>query len=412
MRAVLALALVITLAAPALGDRAPEPPPPAKPASTTDFTPQVRAMFRVAACGSDDAIPAHFGAKPIERHCKEMQQLYGSYRRAWADQATKFIAAMRPGDLPKTVVYPFGGGDLTSALVVFPDATDITTISLEYAGDIGALDTIPKLKLAEDLSAIGGDVRRLYRSAHSTTKSLQAAAQSALPGTLMFALAGLAVHGMEPVALRYFDIQPDGTLRYLSGDELDGRAAALRAAETAAVKKAKRRSKHYWQEMHSAFGNVEIQFRPRGDARAPIRTYRHIVANLDDPHLTADGRVLVHLRGKGKVSVMTKAASFLLWYDEFSKIRGYLLEHMAWMISDASGIPPSHAEPAGFEQLTYGDFAGPYFIHDEKNVRAQFVKLWKKQPRRPLPFRFGYPDQDKQHHMLITRPKPATAPKP
>ena len=46
---------------------------------------------------------------------------------------------------------------------------------------------------------------------------------------------------------------------------------------------------------------------------------------------------------------MTKAASFLLWYDDFAKIRDYLLQHVAWMISDASGIPPSYAEPAGFD---------------------------------------------------------------
>jgi hypothetical protein len=153
---------------------------------------------------------------------------------------------------------------------------------------------------------------------------------------------------------------------------------------------------------------VEIQFRPRGDAKAAPRTYRHIVQNVDDQHMNADERLLVHLRTKGKVSVMTKAASFLLWYDDFSKIRDYLLKHVAWMISDASGLPPSYAEPAGFEQITYGQFSGPYFIIDPKNTRAQFVKLWKSQPKRPLPFRFGYPDQDKNNHLMITRPKTAS----
>jgi hypothetical protein len=75
------------------------------------------------------------------------------------------------------------------------------------------------------------------------------------------------------------------------------------------------------------------------------------------------------------------------------------------MISDASGIPPSYAGPAGFEQVTYGVFNGPYFVIDSKNTRAEFIKMWKEQPKRALPFRFGYPDQDKNHHMMITRPK-------
>jgi len=71
----------------------------------------------------------------------------------------------------------------------------------------------------------------------------------------------------------------------------------------------------------------------------------------------------------------------------------------------SSGIPPSYAEPAGYEQVTYGDFTGPYFIIDPKNTRFEFVKLWKNQPHRELPFRFGYPDNAKHNHLMITRPK-------
>jgi len=362
-------------------------------------------MFRVAACGSDDAVPDKFSIKTIDAHCKEMAAVYNSYKRAWADEAQKFIAELRPKDLTHTVVYPFGGGDLSSALAVYPDATELTTISLEAAGDVRVIDSITKGTLANDLDEITLDLRRLYRAAHSTTKSLQAASHSQLPGTIMMALAGLAVHGMEPTALRYFDIEPDGTLHYLTNDELESRAAEYAASKRG--DKAPKKITHFWYEQDSAFANVEIQYRPRGDAKAALRTYRHIVANLDDSHMDADERVLKHLRAKGKVAVMTKAASFLLWYDDFSHVRDYLLKNIAWMVSDASGIPPSYADPAGYEQVTYGDFTGPYFIIDEKNTRAEFVKLWKNQTHRDLPFRFGYPDNAKHNHLMITRPKPS-----
>jgi hypothetical protein len=367
----------------------------------TDFGGQARVMFRVAACGGDDAIPERFSAKAITAHCREMAGIYASYQKAWADQAQAFIAQLRPADLPRTVVYPFGGGDLSSALAVYPDATELTTISLEAAGDVRVIDTIKSAKLDDDIDSIGNEIRRLYQAAHSTTKSLQAASHSQLPGTIMFALAGLTVHGMEPVTLRYFDLEPDGSLTYLSNAQLDERAAELAAKKLGGPPK---KITHYWYEQVSAFANVEIQYRPRGDAKAPLRTYRHIVANLDDSHMAADDRVLRHLRGKGKVSVMTKAASFLLWYDDFTHIRDYLLHNLAWMISDASGIPPSYAAPAGLEQVTYGEFTGPYFVIDEKNTRAEFVKLWKSQPHRDLPFRFGYPDNAKHNHLMITRP--------
>lgn len=375
-------------------------------ANGTDFGAQAKLLYRTGACGTDDALPANIPAKTVTAHCKEMRELYVSYRRAWADKAGAFIKELVPATAPKTVVYPFGGGDLTSALVVFPDATEITTLSLEAPGDVRAIETIHKTQLATDLDTIGRDIRRLYRSAHSTTKSLQSAAYSELPGSLMFAFAGLAVMGYEPVSLHYFDIAEDGSLVYLTAAELDQRVAEMIASKR--EPKSKKRfdvRKHYWLEMESVFANVEIQFRPIGDAKAPLRTYRHILANLDDPHQSKDDRVLDHLRKKGKVSVMTKAASFLLWFDDFSQIRDYLLNNMAWMISDASGIPPSYATPAGFEQVTYGTFVGPYFIQDRNNTRAQFVKLWKSQPKRPLPFRFGYPDAEKNGHLMVTRPK-------
>jgi hypothetical protein len=104
-------------------------------ADGTDFGPQVRMMFRVAACGGDDAVPDRFGAKLVDSHCSELRAVYKAYKKAWADPAQSFIAELRPQTLTTTVVYPFGGGDLSSALSVFPDATELTTISLE-AGSI------------------------------------------------------------------------------------------------------------------------------------------------------------------------------------------------------------------------------------------------------------------------------------
>ena len=384
-----------------------DPAPAPAPTSGTDFGPQVRAMFRVAACGGDDAVPDRFSPKQVADHCGELHAVYRSYKKAWADAAQSFIAELRPRDLTTTVVYPFGGGDLSSALAVYPDATELTTISLEAAGDVRTIDTITKSQFANDVDDVTLALRRLYQSAYSSTKALQMASHSHLPGTIMMALAGMAVHDMEPVELRYFDIQPDGSIRYLTNDELTDRAA-----EYERTKRGQTPPKvvtHFWYEQDSAFANVEIRYRPHGaDPSAPLRVYRHIVANLDDKHMSDDDRVLKHLRAKGKVAVMTKGASFLLWYDDFTQVRDYLLKDIAWMVSDASGIPPSYACPAGYEQVTYGDFTGPYFVIDPKNTRFEFVKLWKDQPHRELPFRFGYPDNAKHNHLMITRPKSAS----
>jgi len=404
------LIAITALASTALADVKPKLPPRSPTAENTagEYIAQARVLWRIAACGSEEPAPPSFDNRTIARHCKEMAELYARHHKRWADPAKTFLGEIRPKDAPKTVVYPFGGGDLSSALVAFPDATEITTISLESAGDARLIDTIKLGTLSGDLGEVSSHIRNLYASAYSATMNLQKASRDrTFPGTLMMIFAGLALHDQEPVSLRYFDVLPDGNIQYLTGAELDARAA-----EYAATKRGKTPPKkitHYWYAHDSAFGNVEIQFKPRGTSgaagKAATRVYRHIVQNLDDEHLRADNRVLQHLRKKGKVSVMTKAASFLLWYDDFSDIRSYLLGAIAWMVSDASGIPPSYAKPAGLEQITYGEFTAPLFTIDPKNKRKELIAMWKTQPKRPLAFRFGYPDANKRPHLMVTRPK-------
>lgn len=401
LRILPSLAAVLLCLSPAAADSG------GAPAHGDDYAAQATLLYRIGACGGDAAIAPGMPKRAIERHCAAMQRRYASYKRAWADRARTFIAALRPANLPDVAVYPFGGGDLSSALVVFPDAREITTLSLEAAGDIRGIAGVEARRLGDDLTAIGHDIGRLYQAAHSTTKSLQSASHSTVPGTIMFALAALAVNDLEPLSLRYFDIEADGSLRYLTGAELDARVKTALAAAPAPRGPRKKPGKgtvwRAWKLQESVFANIEITYRPRGDARATPRVYRHIVANLDDEHLGADRRVLAHLEKKGKVAVMTKAASFLLWYDDFAMIRQYLIDHLAWMISDASGIPPAYAADAGLEQITYGTFVDAYFIKDPNDVRSEMRELWEKNPARALPFRFGYPDAEEHNHLMVTR---------
>jgi hypothetical protein len=98
---------------------------------------------------------------------------------------------------------------------------------------------------------------------------------------------------------------------------------------------------------------------------------------------------------------MTKAASYLLWWKEFGEIRTYLLKNMVWMISDSTGIPPDQARAAGFEQIPFGRFDGPFLGGGNRPTDA-FKKLWADDAQ-PLAFRFGYPDSTGHDHLVITR---------
>ena len=141
---VLALSLAADAGSPAAAAAAPAPvrpgPAPAEHAAAApqagsadgalDFTAEAKLLFRVVACEGDAPLPKNIDEKLLAEHCKELHRRMDLYKKTWISVAQPFLQKLKPAGLPTTVVYPFGGGDLISALTTWPEATEITTMSL------------------------------------------------------------------------------------------------------------------------------------------------------------------------------------------------------------------------------------------------------------------------------------------
>lgn len=360
-----------------------------------DFIAEAKVFYRLVACGGTDPLPETVPTKVVDKHCEVMAKRYESFRTKYVEPARTFFAGVQPAGLPSTVVYPFGGGDLVSAVVTYPNATEITTISLEHGGDPTRLEKLTKKQLAAALTAYRASVAGLLSLNDSTSENMRKLEKGGIPGQLSFHMTGLVALGLEPVSLKYFRLNDDGTIHYLTKTEIDAVATKLA-----------KKKKGGWidTDFSEAFTNMELSFRKAGDVKSPVVVHRHFAANLAN-NAFDQSALQKHLEAKGKVVAMTKAASFLIWLGGFSKIRDYLLANMVWMASDATGIAPRFAKKAGFTQTTYGQFAGPFLPDAEPTTAEAMVKMWASQPRRKLPFRYGYPDSEKRVHLMITEPK-------
>ncbi len=366
--------------------------PPPEVLAGADYAPEAKALFRIAACGATDtAVPSAFEASVVDPHCKELATMIAEYKKTWVDIAMPFIAKLVPATVPKTVVYPFGGGDLLGALATYPALTELTTVSLEIAADVRKVDVVPKGRLAPELARYRIVLGKLFEKAHSRTDNLDIGSKSVLPGEIVFDLVAMVVHGFEPTSLRYFKFNDDGSLHYFEQNEID-------AADNAVKSGKKQRG-----EIDDAyFSNMELRFRKIGEQQT--RIIRHVAFNLDDNHMKANGRLLKYFEAKGKISAMTKAASHLLWSDDFSIIRNYLATHTDWMISDSTGFTPTYAKKMGFVQDTYGTYTWPepFGTVDAKNA-TDLKNLFTTNPHTDLSFRYGYPDKDHHGHIVVTR---------
>ena len=241
---------MISLVLTALLSQAPEAP--------LDFSDDAKLLFRIVACQGDAALPAGIDAKVVDDHCKELNRRADKYRQTWVAQAQPFIQGLKPAGLPTTLVYPFGGGDLISALTTYPEAKEYTTMSLEHAGDPRRIHTINSKQLKTSLALIRSITSGLLVANDSKTENLQKGQRGELPGQLCFFLIGLAVHGYEPVSLRYVKINDDGTLRYLTKTELEG----LEKKEAKLLHKS-------WvsPDFSEAFDNIELVFVKKAKTR-------------------------------------------------------------------------------------------------------------------------------------------------
>jgi hypothetical protein len=416
-----------TAAAPSVAPSAPAstPPPSAEtpPATTAspagaaaappalegaDFIDDAKLLYRVAACGNPDSplglVSSDTALAPkldkiVAQHCKVILPKLAEFRTTYFEKGRAWFESVVPKETPKTVVYPFGGGDLLSALVAFPDATEITTISLELAGDPRRMRSLTPVALERSLGALRIDIGGLISVGSNTSENLSNQQRNDLPGQVSSFLLGLVAAGYEPVAMRYFTLDEAGGVHYLAQAEID-------EIDKAALKNRPKSLKHDWlsPSFSEAFGNVEIQYRRPGEA--DVRVHRHIGWNLGDPYLGKHPELIRHLEKKGMVTMLIKGGSYLLYRGDFSVIRGYILDHLAWMLSDSTGIPPTFAKAAGMIQETYGHYNGAFLEGAQDNRHDEsFIELWRSQKVRRLPFRFGYVDKDKQAHLVVTRPK-------
>jgi hypothetical protein len=374
-----------------------------QPGEGRDFKAELGVLFRVLACAGSTPIPKHLDQAVVDAHCVRANGLKQTYKDRYIPKAGPFFDGIRPKNLPPTVVYPFGGGDLLSALLVFPDALELTTISLEYAGDPRGFTSKKDKKILEKGLKLADDsYQTLLRGDWNWTRNMEALQQAGVPEQLGYALIALSIFGYEPTSLRFFRLSADGAVDYLDDKELeslaDRRPEALRL----------------WgaPDYSKAFSNAEIRFQKPG---GPMKVFRHMAANLSNKGMREESAPLLpHLEKKGPISATTRAASHLLWEPAFSVIRDYLAKNLVWMPSDSTGLTAKDAAAAGLVQDFYGTFEGMYKPSDQdkrpEEPDLEFQKLFKQKSKTSLDFLYGYSDArrvdasvPRMGHVIVTR---------
>ncbi len=300
----------------------PAAPPADAPA---DFTAEAKLLFALVSC-SGAPLPPALDAAVVGAFCARQGKALAAYRAGRLPAASAALARLRPPGLPTTVIQPFGG-DLLTALAAFPDLRNVTTISSARAGD-------PRRLVATRSPAELG--RELERVRAATARLLgEAGGRDGSADPLALDMVALAAHGFQPVSLRFFRIERDGSLHHLTRAELSAAGSA----------------------QAPGFAGAELVFVKEGeDPRSRARTHRLVAAELSDAAMARSPGVAAHLSSKGEVVALVTGAGPRLRRADAGKARDLVLRQAVFVLADAAAPFPLAGARGRLVQEAHGAY--------------------------------------------------------
>jgi hypothetical protein len=328
--------------------------------------------------------------RPADRHCQQLTAAMERYRKGYREPMRAWLGKERPADLPDTLLYPFAGADLVSALSAFPDQRRFVHLSLEHGGPPDPLRARKPAEVVQARAMLFRMAELLLRHGESFSVDLQKQEQALLPGVLPMLLVGVKLHGGTITGLAYLRLTPEGALVPWTRAELQATGPRARRLYTT------------WKDpRYSArFTHLELRFRLPGDT--VDRRVIHLSANLADVGLRRSPGVVAHLEALGPVALMIKASSYLMWTLDFSRIRDLIFARTRFAISDFTAPYPGWLKKRGFQLALHGQYDCMRNPRLKESARP-WIQAFRKPTSRKLPFRWGYFDCKNQNHLVLLR---------
>lgn len=307
--------------------------------------------------------------------------------KSWADLDAKRLVPMRKwaeaelvaaNQETRTVFYPFGGPDLLTPLILFPQAETYVLLGLEFVGHLPNFDKAAPGNVQayfDDLTlALSDFINKSYFITHNMDATLYG---DKVEGVLPLLSFFLKREGFAISSVRRVDILESGELM-----ESDFSAA---------------------RRIRRPYG-VKIEFFAEGTSR--LRTVYYFSADLVDSVFQKDSPFHKWLEGLTFETTYMKSASYLPHYKEFSNIRNLILAKSRFVLEDDTGIPFRYFPPKEWTSQLYGEYIQP--ISDFKGVEQTDLKAAYADPAqgvKPLPFHLGYHWSTSKDSVLFFRKK-------
>ena len=261
-----------------------------------------------------------------------------------------------PKTAPKTLLYPFAGGDFFYANLFYPNRDTVIMIGLEPVGSVFDVNTVDRAKLEDYLTTLDRCMFYPHKLGFFRTLSMDDDfAHELMNGTLHTFMFYLARNGFDLHYVEYFNLDSEGN--------------AVAVAPGAEAK------------------GLKIGYSNKSDKQ--LRQLVYISQDISNTAIQKSPGTINYLKQRGNVVSFFKAASYLMYKDYFSDITNVVLGQSKIILQDDSGMPLSAMQKGGFTTEVLGEYTktiGLFSNYFQKDMRAEYEA---KKPAK-LPFTIGY----------------------
>ena len=276
-----------------------------------------------------------------------------------------------------SLFYPFGGPDFVTSDCLFPEASTTVLMGLEPVGNLPDLDGASAAWRAAFFADMGELVSGFLRRGYFITREMndvysRGKVDGALPVIAFFL--GRGGYGIIEIS------------RLVPGTNGSW-------TETPYVPMAVR--------PHRPYG-VKIVCRKPG--AAADRTVYYFSCDVENKAFRTDGPLYRFMAGLDRMTTFVKSGSYLLHWDNFSTLRGFILERSRFVLQDDTAVPYRFFKAPGWQVRLFGRYGTP--VKDFTNVEQPDLREAYEDPEtgvEPLPFHFGYHWRTQLDNLLLAK---------
>ncbi len=293
----------------------------------------------------------------------DQQQL--SRIRKWSETELKSI-----NQASSPIFYPFSGPDFLYANLFFPKGTEYVMAGLEPVGNIPDIAKIPAAQMDGKLQEIHKSMNDLLQLSFFRTKAMKVdlAEKGVLPILFVF----LARTNHRILDVQYVGLNKDATIQ-VQGDSQ--------------------------KNSQGQISGVKISFASEGETQA--RTLYYFSLDLSNEALKKTPEFNEFVKKLNQPITYLKAASYLMYNEEFSDIRNLILSQSTNLLQDDSGMPVKYFDTSKWNLKFYGSYTQPI---DLFKVRYQpdLRKIYQSDTTiKPLDFGIGYQFQVNTSNLML-----------